>query len=98
MTGSTGSRSRRRWTMPSAGGACARKGFEVYFTFLIEKMWSKPRIMEVYLNVAEWGDGIYGVEQASEERFSKDSVKLTQKQAAALAAVLPNPNKWRVDG
>jgi monofunctional biosynthetic peptidoglycan transglycosylase len=80
------------------GGGWVRKGFEVYFTFLVEKMWSKARIMEVYLNVAEWGDGIYGVEQASEERFDKDAVKLTQRQAAALAAVLPNPNRWRVDG
>jgi monofunctional biosynthetic peptidoglycan transglycosylase len=80
------------------GGGWVRKGFETYFTFLVEKMWSKPRIMEVYLNVAEWGDGIYGIEQASEERFDKDSVQLTQKQAAALAAVLPNPNRWRVDG
>lgn len=80
------------------GGGWVRKGFETYFTFLVEKMWSKPRIMEVYLNVAEWGDGIYGIEQASEERFDKDAVALTQKQAAALAAVLPNPNRWRVDG
>jgi monofunctional glycosyltransferase len=62
------------------GGGWVRKGFEVYFTFLVEKMWSKARIMEVYLNVAEWGDGIYGIEQASEERFDKNSVKLTQRQ------------------
>jgi monofunctional glycosyltransferase len=80
------------------GGGWVRKGFEAYFTFLVEKMWSKPRIMEVYLNVAEWGDGIYGVEQASQERFKKDSKDLTQRQAASLAAVLPNPNRWRVDG
>ena len=80
------------------GGGWVRKGFEAYFTFLVEKMWSKPRIMEVYLNVAEWGDGVYGVEQASTERFDKDAKDLTQRQAAALAAVLPNPNRWRVDG
>jgi monofunctional glycosyltransferase len=80
------------------GGGWVRKGFEAYFTFLVEKMWSKPRIMEVYLNVAEWGDGIYGVEQASSERFKKDAKDLTQRQAASLAAVLPNPNRWRVDG
>jgi monofunctional biosynthetic peptidoglycan transglycosylase len=80
------------------GGSWVRKGFEVWFTFLSEKMWSKARIMEVYLNVAEWGDGIYGIEQAAQERFKVPAKKLTQRQAAALAAVLPNPNKWKVTG
>jgi monofunctional biosynthetic peptidoglycan transglycosylase len=80
------------------GGGWVRKGFEAYFTVLVETMWSKPRIMETYLNVAEWGDGIYGVEQAAQERFKVSSKDLTPRQAAALAAVLPNPNKWRVDG
>jgi monofunctional biosynthetic peptidoglycan transglycosylase len=80
------------------GGGFVRKGFEAWFTVLIETMWSKPRIMETYLNVAEWGDGIYGVEQAAKERFDISSKDLTPRQAAALAAVLPNPNNWRVDG
>jgi monofunctional glycosyltransferase len=80
------------------GGGFVRKGFEAWFTLLIEAMWSKPRIMETYLNVAEWGDGIYGVEQAARERFDVSAKDLTPHQAAALAAVLPNPNNWRVDG
>ncbi len=80
------------------GGGWVRKGFEVYFTFMEEKMWSKPRIMEVYLNIAEWGDGIYGIEQAAQERYKVSAKNLTPRQAAALAAVLPNPNKWKVTG
>jgi monofunctional biosynthetic peptidoglycan transglycosylase len=61
-------------------------------------MWSKPRIMETYLNIAEWGDGIYGAEQAAQERFDVSASDLTPRQAAALAAVLPSPNRWKVDG
>ncbi len=80
------------------GGGWMRKGAEAYFTVLSEWMWSKPRIMEVYLNVAEWGDGIYGVEQAAQDRFGVSAKDLTPKQAAALAAVLPSPNRWKVDG
>ena len=80
------------------GGGWARKGAEAYFTMLAEWMWSKPRIMEIYLNVAEWGDGIFGAEQAAQERFGVSAKDLTPKQAAALAAVLPNPNRIRVDG
>ena len=80
------------------GGGWVRKGFETWFTFLIEHTWSKPRIMETYLNIAEWGDGIYGIEAAAQERFGVSAKKLTQRQAASLAAVLPNPNRWRVDG
>lgn len=71
-----------------------RKGFEVYFTFLIEVCWSKERIMEVYLNVAETGDGIYGVEAASQEYFHKRSKKLSVRESALIAAILPNPRKW----
>ena len=71
-----------------------RKGFEVYFTFLIEVCWSKERIMEVYLNVAETGDGIYGVEAASQEYFHKPSKKLSVRESALIAAILPNPRKW----
>lgn len=80
------------------GGGWARKGAEAYFTVLAEWMWTKPRIMEIYLNVAEWGDGIYGIEQAAQERFGVSAKDLTPRQAAALAAVLPNPNRMRVDG
>jgi monofunctional biosynthetic peptidoglycan transglycosylase len=75
-----------------------RKGFETYFTVLVEAMWSKPRIMEIYLNVAEWGDGIYGVERAAQERFGVSAKDLTARQAALLAAVLPSPNRWQVTG
>ncbi len=80
------------------GGGWIRKGAEAWFTVLAEWMWSKPRIMEIYLNVAEWGDGIYGVEQAAQERFGVSAKDLTPRQAAALAAVLPSPNRWKVDG
>jgi len=71
-----------------------RKAFEVYFTFLIEVFWSKKRIMEVYLNVAEWGDGIYGAEAAAQKFFSKPAKKLSASESALLAAVLPNPRRW----
>jgi monofunctional biosynthetic peptidoglycan transglycosylase len=71
-----------------------RKGFEVYFTFLIEVFWSKHRIMEVYLNEIEMGEGIYGAEAASQEYFNKPAKSLTIKQSSLIAAVLPNPRKW----
>jgi monofunctional biosynthetic peptidoglycan transglycosylase len=71
-----------------------RKGFEVYFTFLVEIFWSKERIMEVYLNVIETGDGIYGAEAAAQEFFHKPSKKLSVREAALIAAILPNPRKW----
>jgi len=71
-----------------------RKGLEAYFTVLIEVFWSKKRIMEVYLNVTEMGDGIYGAEKASEIYFKRPAKKLTASEAALIAAVLPNPRKW----
>lgn len=71
-----------------------RKGAETYFTFLIELFWSKKRIMEVYLNIIELGDGIYGVEAASKKYYKTKASKLTKKQAASLAAILPSPLKW----
>jgi monofunctional biosynthetic peptidoglycan transglycosylase len=71
-----------------------RKGFETYFTALIEFMWPKRRIMEAYLNAAEWGDGIFGVEAAARTRFGVSAADLTPLQAARLAAVLPSPNRW----
>ena len=74
-----------------------RKGLELYFTGLIELMWGKKRIMEVYLNAIEMGDGIYGAEAASQFYFHKHSKNLTRDEAASIAAVLPNPRRWRPD-
>jgi len=71
-----------------------RKGLEAYFTVLIELIWSKERIMEVYLNVIEMGDGIYGIEAASHEYFGVSASELSREQAAAIAACLPNPRKY----
>lgn len=72
-----------------------RKGFEVYFTALIEILWSKQRIMEVYLNVIEMGDGIYGAEAASQAYFHRSASSLSPAQAALLAVCLPNPRKFK---
>jgi len=71
-----------------------RKGFEVYFTGLIEIFWSKQRILEVYLNVVEMGDGIYGAEAAAKYHFKKSAAKLNRAESALIAATLPNPRKW----
>jgi monofunctional biosynthetic peptidoglycan transglycosylase len=71
-----------------------RKGLEVYFTFLIEILWSKERIMEVYLNVIEMGDGIYGAEAASQQYYNRPVSKINNSQAALIAACLPNPIRW----
>jgi monofunctional biosynthetic peptidoglycan transglycosylase len=74
-----------------------RKGLEAYFTFLIELVWSKERIMEVYLNSIEMGKGVYGVEAASKYWFNKSASKLSQQEAAAIAAILPNPKTYRAN-
>lgn len=71
-----------------------RKGLEAYFTVLIELFWSKERIMEVYLNVIEMGDGVYGVQAAAQTYFNKDALQLTKSQSALIAACLPNPRKY----
>ena len=71
-----------------------RKGFEAYFTVLIETFWSKERIMEVYLNSIETGDGIYGVEAVAEENFNCTADQLTTRQCALIAATLPNPLRF----
>ncbi len=71
-----------------------RKGFEAYFTCLIEWIWGKQRIMEVYLNVIEFGDGIYGVEAAAHHYFGKSASNLSKEEAATLAALLPNPREY----
>ncbi len=71
-----------------------RKGVEVYLTYLIEAVWGKKRILEVYVNIVEWGDGVYGAEAASQKHFGKSAANLTSREAALLAAVLPNPIRW----
>jgi monofunctional glycosyltransferase len=71
-----------------------RKGLEAYFTVVIELLWPKRRIMEIYLNVAEWGPGIYGIEAASKHYFKKSASRLTKKEAARLVSILPSPLKW----
>ncbi|WP_374951850.1 monofunctional biosynthetic peptidoglycan transglycosylase, partial [Mucilaginibacter sp.] len=76
------------------GRSFVRKGFEAWFTVLIETFWSKKRIMEVYLNVIEMGDGIYGIEAASQAYFHKPAARLTTRQAAAIAVIFPSPLKW----
>ena len=79
------------------GRSFVRKGFEAYFTVLIEALWPKRRIIEVYLNIAEFGDGVYGVAAASERYFRSSPQKLSLQQSALLAAVLPNPRKLHVE-
>jgi len=74
-----------------------RKGLEVYFTFLIETLWSKERILEVYLNSVEMGDGVYGAEAASNFWFNKSAANLSQSEAAAIAAVMPSPLRYRAN-
>lgn len=71
-----------------------RKAMEVPFTVLMETLWPKRRIMEAYLNVAEWGDGIFGAEAAAQHHFGKSARSLTTREAARLAAVLPSPRRW----
>ncbi|HEX5171039.1 MAG TPA: monofunctional biosynthetic peptidoglycan transglycosylase, partial [Cyclobacteriaceae bacterium] len=79
------------------GRSWVRKGLEVYFTFMIELIWGKERILEVYLNVAEMGRGVFGIEAASRYYFKKAAKKLTRLQAARIAACLPNPKKYGVN-
>jgi monofunctional biosynthetic peptidoglycan transglycosylase len=76
------------------GRSWVRKGFEVYFTLLIELMWSKERIMEVYLNSIEMGDGIYGADAVAEWHFNTTAANLTKAQCALIAASLPNPRRF----
>jgi monofunctional biosynthetic peptidoglycan transglycosylase len=76
------------------GRSYIRKGFEVYFTLLIELLWSKERIMEIYLNSIEMGNGVYGAEAAARYWFHHSAGKLTKDESAAIAAILPNPRKF----
>ena len=77
------------------GRSYIRKGLEAYFTFLIEIVWGKERIMEVYLNSIEMGDGVYGAQAAAKHWYSKDASNLSEKEAAGIAAILPNPRKFK---
>jgi monofunctional biosynthetic peptidoglycan transglycosylase len=76
------------------GGGVARKAAEVPLAYAIERLWPKRRILEVYLNIAEWGHGLYGAEAASRAHFRKPAARLSPHEAALLAAVLPNPRRW----
>jgi monofunctional biosynthetic peptidoglycan transglycosylase len=77
------------------GRSYLRKGLEAYFTVLIETIWGKKRIMEVYLNSIEMGDGVYGAQAAAEHWYRKEAANLTPQQAAGIAAILPNPRKYK---
>ena len=77
------------------GRSYFRKGLEAYFTVLIEIIWGKERIMEVYLNSIEMGDGVYGAQAACQYWYRKDATSLTKIQAAGIAAILPNPRKYK---
>ena len=79
------------------GRSYVRKGMEVYFTLLMEMLWSKQRILEVYLNVAEMGKGVFGVEAASQRFFHKPAGRLNRRESATLAAVLPGPKRMLAD-
>lgn len=79
------------------GRSYVRKGLEAWFTVLIETLWTKQRILEVYMNIAQFGDGIYGVEAASRDFYHRAPASLDMAQAARLAAVLPNPVRFKVD-
>lgn len=79
------------------GESFLRKGLEVYFTVLIESFWPKQRVLEVYLNIAEFGGDVFGIEAASVAYFHKAAADLTAREAATLAAVLPNPKRLRAD-
>ena len=79
------------------GRSFVRKGLEAYFTVLLELTWPKQRILEVYLNIAEFGDGVYGAQAAAQEFFHKPAAQLNAHEAALLASVLPNPKKLHAD-
>jgi monofunctional biosynthetic peptidoglycan transglycosylase len=78
------------------GRSWLRKGLEMYFTFMIEKIWGKRRILEMYLNVAEMGTGVFGIEAAAQQTFKKSAKNLSRAEAAMIAASLPNPKKFTV--
>jgi monofunctional biosynthetic peptidoglycan transglycosylase len=79
------------------GGGYVRKGIEAYLTLVVEALMSKERILELYLNVVEWGHGVYGAEAAARAHFNKSASQLSAREAALLAAVLPNPRRWQAE-
>jgi len=79
------------------GRSWVRKGLETYFTFMIELVWGKKRILEVYMNVAETGKGVFGIEAAAQHYFKKPAGKLTRREAALIASCLPNPEKYTIN-
>lgn len=78
------------------GRSWIRKGFEVYFTFMIELIWGKKRILEMYLNVSEMGKGVFGIEASAQSNFGISAKKLSRAQAAMIAACMPNPRKYTI--
>lgn len=78
------------------GRSWIRKALEAYFTFMIEVLWGKERILDMYLNVVEMGPGIFGIEKASKIYFNKSSSELSRNEAAMIAAILPNPKQYRI--
>nr|WP_246606507.1 monofunctional biosynthetic peptidoglycan transglycosylase [Lysobacter antarcticus] len=80
-----------------SGRSWVRKGLEAWYTALVELMWPKARIIEVYVNVAEFGDGVYGAQAAAQRYFGKDAGQLSAAESARLAAVLPSPKRYSVD-
>ena len=78
-----------------SGRSYLRKGLEAYFTVLIEFIWGKERIMEVYLNSIEMGNGVYGAQEAARVWYGKNAINLTAREAAGIAAILPNPRKFK---
>lgn len=80
------------------GRSFIRKGLEVYVALWLELLLSKERILDLYLNLAEWGDGVFGAESAARAHFNKSAASLTREEAARLAAILPSPRRWLVSG
>jgi monofunctional glycosyltransferase len=78
------------------GRSWIRKGLETYFTFMIELIWGKKRILQVYINVIEMGEGVFGIEAASQKYFNKQALNLSRQEAAMIAACLPNPVRFKV--
>src|SRR6195952_5738162 len=78
------------------GRSWVRKGLEVYFTFMIELVWGKKRILEMYLNVSEMGEGVFGIEAAAQHYFKKPAKSLTRQEASMIAACLPNPKAYTI--
>jgi monofunctional glycosyltransferase len=76
------------------GRSIVRKAFEAYFTVWLELLWGKERIAEVYVNIIEWGPGLYGAEAAAQSYFAKPAAELNAREASLMAAILPNPRRW----